>query len=133
MIVTCCYYVSAQKEGDKKIIVKVADTSNFYTKVKLAIIQAGFTVRDDMNYTLLTSNVEVKKHLGYTIVKARISNDTVTIWGLYSNKNKNLYGIEIAPGTYNNILYFKNNKGHGWDILYAIATKIDAHDLNYSK
>ncbi len=128
-----CNYVFSQKEGDKKIILKVADTSNIYNKVKLAIIKAGFIVRDDMNTHILTSNVTVKKILGYTIVKAEIKNDTVTVWGLYSNKNQNLLDIEIAPGKYNNILYFKNNSGYGWDILYSIASEIDAHDLTYSK
>ena len=102
-------------------------------RVKLAIIKAGYTVRDDMNYQLLTSNVEVKKKLGYTIVKAEIKNDTVAIWGLYNNKNKNFYGIDMAQGTYQNITYFKNNGGHGWDILYSIAVAIDANNLSYSK
>ena len=133
LVCASCYTVFSQKEGDKKIFVKVADTSNMYNRVKLAIIKAGFTVRDDMNYHLLTSNVEVKKVLGYTLIKAQISNDTVTIWGLYSNKNKNIYDIEIAPGKYKNIIYFKNNSGSGWNILYSIATEIDAHDLTYSK
>jgi hypothetical protein len=86
-----------------------------------------------MNTHLLTSNVEVKKGLGYTIVKAEIKNDTVMVWGFYSNKNKNLYDIVIAPGKYSHIMYLKNNKGHGWDILYGIATEIDAHELTYSK
>ena len=127
------HHAFSQKEGDRKIIAKLADTSNIYTRVKLAIIKGGFTVRDDMNTHLLTSNVEVKKNLGYTVVKAEIKNDTVTVWGFYSNKNQNLFDIEIAPGKYNRILYLKNNRGHGWDILYSIATEIDAHDLNYSK
>lgn len=124
----------AQKAGDRKIIVKLSDTSNIYTRVKLAIIKAGYTVRDDMNYQLLTSNVEVKKKLGYTIVKAEIRNDTVTVWGLYNSKNENVYGIDMAQlKHYKNIIYFKNNEGYGWDILYSIAVEIDATNLSYSK
>jgi len=128
-----CNSLFSQKEGDKKIIVKVTDTSNLYTRIKLAIIKVGFTVRDDMNYHLLTSNIEVKKVLGYTIIKDEINDDTVTIWGMYSNKNKNIYSAEIAPGKYKNIIYFKNNSGAGWDILYSIATEIDPQNLSYSK
>ena len=86
-----------------------------------------------MNTHLLTSNVEVKKGLGYTVVKAEIKNDTVTVWGFYSNKNQNLFDIEIAPGKYKRILYIKNNRGQGWNILYSIAAEIDAHNLTYSK
>ena len=85
------------------------------------------------NTHLLTSNVEVKKGLGYTVVKAEIKNDTVTVWGFYSNKNQNLFDIEISPGKYKRILYIKNNRGHGWNILYSIAAEIDAHNLTYSK
>ena len=133
LVYASCNNIFSQKVGDKKIIVKVADTSNIYNKVKLAIIKAGFIVRDDMNTHLLTSNVTVKKILGYTIIKAEINNDAVTVWGLYSNKNQNLLDIDIAPGKYKNIIYFKNNSGYGWDILYSIAAEIDAHDLSYSK
>jgi hypothetical protein len=39
----------------------------------------------------------------------------------------------MAQGKYTNISYYKNNEGHGWDILHAIASEIDAHDLTYSK
>ena len=124
----CCDWTTTAATNKGK-----ADTSNIYTRVKLAIIKAGFTVRDDMNTHLLTSNVEVKKGLGYTVVKAEIKNDTVTVWGFYSNKNQNLFDIEIAPGKYKRILYIKNNRGQGWNILYSIAAEIDAHNLTYSK
>jgi hypothetical protein len=133
LFIAGCNDLLSQKVGDRKIIVKLSDTSNIYIRVKLAIIKAGYTVKDDMNYQLLTSNVEVKKKLGYTIVKAEIKNDTVVVWGFYNNKNKNLYGIDMAQGKYTNISYYKNNEGHGWDILHAIASEIDAHDLTYSK
>lgn len=125
--------VCSQVPGDKKIIIKLTDTSNVYNRVKLAIIKAGFTVKDDMNSHVLTSNVTIKKILGYTVVKAEINKDTVTVSGRYSNKNQNLFDIEIAPGKYKNIVYFKNNRGEGWDILYAIAIEIDANDLSYSE
>ncbi len=133
LVCASCNNGFSQKEGDKKITLKVADTSNIYNKVKLAIIKAGFIVRDDMNPRVLTTNVTVKKILGYTIIKAEINNDTVTVRGLYSNKNQNLLDIDIAPGKYKNIIYFKNNSGYGWDILYSIAAEIDAHNLTYSK
>jgi len=132
-VLASCNNVFSQKTGDKKIIVKVADTANIYTKVKVAIIKAGFIVTDDMNTHILTTNVTVKKILGYTIIKAQINNDTVTVWGLYSNKNQNFLDIDIAPGKYKNIIYFKDNSGYGWDILYSIAAEIDGHDLTYSK
>ena len=128
-----CNYVFSQKEGDKKIIVKVADTSNIYNKTKLAIIKAGFIVRDDMNTHILTTNVIVKKNFGYTIIKAEIKNDTVIVWGLYRNKHRNILDIDIPEGRYQSIIYFKNNNGYGWDILYSIAAEIDAHELTYSK
>jgi hypothetical protein len=133
IVFTSCNNVFSQKQGDRKIIVNVSDTSNIYTKVKLAIIKAGFIVRDDMNTHTLTTNVTVKKILGYTVIKAEINNNTVTIWGVYSNKNKNLLDVEIAPGKYRDITYFKNNSGYGGDFLYAIAAEIDAHDLTFSK
>ena len=41
----------SQKEDDKMTITKLADTSNIYTRVKLAIIKAGFTVRDDIEHS----------------------------------------------------------------------------------
>lgn len=125
--------VFSQKAGDKKIIVKVADTANIYNKTKLAIIKAGFIVRDDMNTHILTTNVTVKKNLGYTIIKAEIKNDTVIVWGLYRNKHRNILDINIPEGKYQSIIYFSNNNGYGWDILYSIAAEIDAHDLSYSK
>ena len=125
--------VFSQKSGDKKIIVKVADTSNIYNKTKLAIIKAGFVVRDDMNTHILTTNVTVKKNLGYTIIKAEIKNDSVIVWGLYRNKHRNILDIDIPEGRYQSIIYFNNNNGYGWDILYSIAAEIDAHDLIYSK
>ena len=122
---------NAQKIGDSKIQVKVSDTSDLYHRVKLSLIKNGFIVKDDENKTTLTTNVTVKKHLGYTIIKAQINGDTVIVKGFYSNKNQNLFDIEIGPGKYNKIVYFK--RGFGWDILYSIATDIDAENLSYSK
>jgi hypothetical protein len=123
----------AQKTGDSKILTKVADTSNLYNKVKLAMIKGGFTVRDDMNPLVLITNVSVKKHLGYTVIRADIRNDTVIVKGFYSNKNQNVFDIEIngGKGKYNKIAYFEG--GYGWDLLYAIATNIDAQNLSFSK
>ena len=133
LIITTSITAFSQKVGDRKIIAKVTDTSNLYTKVKLAIIKSGFVVKDDMNPHVLTTNVSVKKILGYTVIKAEIKNDTVIVWGVYSNKNQNLFDIEIAAGKYKSIMYLKNNSGYGWDILYSIAAEIDARNLSYSQ
>jgi hypothetical protein len=134
-LVTTILFAQRKKSevGDSKIFTKVSDTSNLYIRVKRAIIKSGFTVRDDMNDSLLTSNTEVVKHLGYTIIRAKIKNDTVTVWGYYSNKNQNLLDVDIAAGKYNKIVCFHDNSGYGWDILHAIASDIDAIDLSYSK
>ena len=126
------FITKAQKIGDSKILVKVSDTSDLYHRVKLAIIKNGYIVQDDENKTILTSNVIVKKHLGYTRVKAQINGDTVIVKGFYALKNQNLFDIEIGPGKYNKMMYY-NERNFGWYILYGIATDIDADNLSYSK
>jgi hypothetical protein len=121
----------AQKTGDVKIVTKVADTSNIYLQVKRALIKNGFIVKDDMNPVVLTTNVSIKKHLGYTIIKAEIKDDLVIIRGFYCNKKFDLKGDVIEPNRYSNIVYFKGS--NGWDLLKDIAGDINSNDLLFSK
>jgi hypothetical protein len=121
-----------QHEGDSRVSTKVSDTSDLYNKVKRALIKNNYIIKDDMNKTVLTTYTSVKKHLGHTIIKAEISNDTVTIRGFYSNKKwRSIYGYEMEPGRFNKIIYFKGS--NGWPLLQTIASEIDNRDLSFSK
>lgn len=122
---------SAQTTGDSRVFTTMQDTSGIYIRVKRALIKSGFTVRDDMDPTTLTTNLSIVKHLGYTILRAEINNDTVVISGFYCNKKFDLKGDEIEPGTYKKIRYFKG--GWGWDILKNIGNEISNTGLSYSK
>lgn len=121
----------AQQTGDSKIISKVSDTSDIYIKVKRALIKNGFTVKDDMDSLTLTTNLAVDPFLGYTIIKASITNDTVALRGFYCNKKFDLKGTVYEPKGFYRILYFKG--GNGWLLLKHIAMDIDPHDISFSK
>ena|SRR5438034_442558 len=121
----------SQQIGDSKVIVKISDTSALYIQVKRALVKNGFTVKDDMNTIVLTTNSSIKKHLGYTIIIAEIKNDTVVFKGFYCNKKFDLKGDIIEPNRFKNIIYFKGS--NGWPLLYSIANEINSKSLSFEK
>ena len=120
-----------QKIEDSKIIVTVPDTIGIYKKVKVALVNADFIVKDNYNLdTLTTYSREFTSMSGHCVAMAIIQGNTVTISGYYSLKRLDWFGFTQSSNSFQKVLYYKSSKS--WDLLMKVAEGIEGK-LSFAK
>ena len=113
----------SQKNEDSKIIVTVSDSAELYKRVKIALVNSDFIVKDNYNKdTLTTYPMEMKSIPGYALVTAIITGNTVTFSGAYGLIKINDWGYTVTPKNYQRIIYYKGSKT--WKLLKQAADKL---------
>ena len=124
-------FASAQKSEDSKIIIKLADNIDLYKKVKIALVNADFIVKDNYNLdTLTTYSREFTSIPGHCIAIAVLKDNTVTISGFYSLKRIDWFGFTQSSNAFQKVLYFRGSKS--WELLMQAAEGIGGQ-ITFSK
>lgn len=123
------FNVFAQKTDPKKIIIALEDTINIYQKVKYALVNNDFIVKDNGNKDTITTYVREYSGL-YCSAIAVIQSNTVTLQGWYGLKRMDDFGYTQAPKNYKPISSF-GGKGKTWRLLMNVAKKL-GNDISYS-
>jgi hypothetical protein len=124
-------FVSAQKVDDSKIIVTVIDNIDIYRKVKIALVDLDFIVKDNYNVdTLTTYSREFSNIPGACRLRAVIKGNTVTISGVYGLIQIDDFGYTRSAKENKKIIYYKGCKG--WELLKTVAEKIGGQ-MTFSK
>lgn len=123
LIIAFPLFLNAQKIDDTKIIVTLPDNINLYKKVKIALVNSDFIVRDNYNTdTLTTYPREFSYFQGHCRIMAVIHENTITLSGVYGLKSIDEFGYTQSPKEYKKIMYYKGSKG--WAMLNYIAELI---------
>jgi hypothetical protein len=120
----------SQKKFDKKIVIGLTDSMGIYEKVRIALVNNEFIVKDNRNKDTLTTYVRELGGIGYVLVKAVISGSSVKIFGVYGSKKINEWGYTATPKNYQDIIYYKGSKT--WKILRKIADDISG-EITFSE
>lgn len=123
--------VKAQKNEDTKIIVTLNNSTDIYKKVKIALVDLDFIVKDNYNADTLTTYPREFSNLpGQCRLTAIIKGNTVTLSGIYGLTKIDDFGYTRSAKKYQNIIYYKGSKG--WDLLITVAERIGGQ-LTYGK
>ncbi len=115
--------MNAQKIDDTKIIITLSDKTDLYKKVKIALVDLDFIVKDNYNIdTLTTYPREFSGIPGHCRITAIIRDNTVTLSGVYGLTKIDDFGYTRSAKEYQRIIYYKGSKG--WDILKTVAEKV---------
>lgn len=124
LIILCPVLTNAQKVEDTKIIITLNDSIDLYKKVKTALVNLDFIVKDNYNVdTLTTYPREFSSIPGQCRLTAIIKGNTVTMTGVYGLKRIDDFGYTQSPKDYQKIMYYKGSKG--WELLKGVAEKIN--------
>jgi hypothetical protein len=124
-------FAQKPKDEDTKIIVTMSDSLELYKKVKIALVNNDFIVKDNYNYDTLTTYArEMHNFPGFVISKAIISGNKVIISGTYGLKRIDSFDYTLNPVTYTQIQYYKGS--YSWKLLNAVASQIGGQ-INYGK
>ncbi len=127
----CPSLVSAQKNEDTKIIVTLNDSSDIYKKVKIALVDLDFIVKDNYNVdTLTTYSREFSNIPGQCRLTAIIKGNTVTISGIYGLIQIDDFGYTRSAKENKRIIYYKGSKG--WELLKTVAERLGGQ-MTFSK
>lgn len=125
------FAINAQKTEDTKIKITLSDSIDIYKKVKIALINADFIVKDNYNLdTLTTYSREFTNMAGHCVAVAIIKENTVTLTGFYSLKRLNFIGLTQSSNDFQKVMYYKSSKS--WDVLMQVAEGI-GEKINFSK
>jgi len=114
---------TAQKVEDSQIIVTLPDSADLYKKVKIALVNADFIVKDNYKLdTLTTYSREFTSMAGHCVAVAILKGNTVTISGYYSLKKLDWFGFTQSSNSFQKVLYYKSSKS--WDLLMKVAEGI---------
>jgi hypothetical protein len=120
----------AQQSGDHKIIVS-ADSSNLYQKVKRALVENNFVVKDDGSANVLTTYPkEISSIPGSMFIRAEIEGGKVVLSGGYGLLKQDGFNYTRSASSFKPVVYFKGSKG--WKTLLSVAGAIGG-PLSYSK
>lgn len=112
-----------QRSGDSKIIVITGDTAGIYQKVKYALVNSNFIVKDNGNVDTLDTYSREYDGM-HCMARAIIKADTVIIAGAYGLTRIDDWGYTQSPKNYKRIIYYSGGKGKGWKLLSQIAKKL---------
>jgi len=127
----CANKSFGQEYLDKKIIVTVDDTTGLYQKVRIAFGKHDYQLKEDGNYSVVSTFArDLKKTAGYTIGRAEISGNTVTISGRYGLLKIDDWGRTRVTNEWKDVVYMKNSKI--WPLLEKVADELNGKK-EYSK
>lgn len=116
-------FISAQKIEDTKIKITLTDNTDIYKKIKIALVNADFIVKENYNLdTLTTYSREFTNMAGHCVIVAILNNNTVNLSGFYSLKRMNFIGLTQSSNDFQKIMYYKSSKS--WDLLMQVAEGI---------
>lgn len=131
LFLVCALNSFGQEYLDKKIIITVSDSAGLYQKVRIALGKNDFQMKEDGNYSVVSTFArELKKTPGYTIARAEIFGNTVTLTGRYGLLRIDEWGKTNVNSSWKNIVYMKNSKF--WPLMMKVAKEIGS-DFTYSK
>ena len=118
-----------QKDGDSKIIIKLSDSVGIYNKVKYALVNSEFIVKDNGNTDTLSTYTQ--EYAGFFCkATAIIQGNTVILSGIYGLKRIDDFGYTNGPKKYQNIIYYKGSQG--WKLLSYAASLIGG-EISFSQ
>lgn len=119
----CPLLVHSQKNEDTKIIVALNDSIDIYKKVKIALVDLDFIVKENYNAdTLTTYSREFSNIPGACRLTAIIKGTTVTLTGIYGLTKIDDFGYTRSAKETQRIIYYKGSKG--WELLKTIAERL---------
>ena len=125
------FFVSAQKTEDSQIKITLPNNIDIYRKVKIALVNADFIVKDNYNLdTLTTYSREFTNMAGHCVAVAIINENTVTLTGFYSLKRMNFIGLTQSSNEFQKVMYYKSSKS--WEVLMQVAEGIGGK-IDFSK
>jgi len=114
----------AQKRGDTKIIIPVNSKDSITKKVKEAFAKNNFLIKDDGYKTVVTTYPKEFKNVpGYSMAKAEINGNTITLRGMYNITDSDDLNSNRDPKEYKPIIYYKGS--HGWKLLMSVVSQLD--------
>jgi hypothetical protein len=122
-------FVFAQRNDDRKIIIAVTDTINIYEKVKYALVNMDFMVKDNGHKDSITTYSRESNGI-YCAARAIIEGNIVTLTGVYGLKRIDDWGYTQSPKNYRSIIYYKGSKT--WKIPEQVANRIGG-EITYDK
>lgn len=111
----------SQKDGDTKIIIKLTDSIGIYNKVKYALVNSDFIVKDNGNKDTLTTYTQEYSGV-FCKATAIIQGNTITLSGVYGLKRIDDFGYTNSPKKYQNIIFYKGSQS--WRLLNYVASLI---------
>jgi hypothetical protein len=124
-------YSFAQTRGDSRIIVTLKNQDSITHKVKNAFIKNNFIVKDNGYKTIIsTYPKEFKNVPGYSMAKAEINGNTITLSGMYDIKKSDDLNFNRDPKEYKPIIFYKGS--YGWKLLMEIVKQMDGQ-ISFSK
>lgn len=131
LLLLCPFLVNAQKNDDTKIIVTLNDSIDIYKKVKIALVDLDFIVKDNYNVdTLTTYSREFSNIPGACRLTAIIKGNIVTLTGVYGLTKIDDFGYTRSAKENKRIIYYNGSKG--WELLKTVAKKIGGQ-ITFSK
>ena len=122
-LLLCPFLVKAQKNEDTKIIITLNDSIDIYKKIKIALVNLDFIVKDNYNTdTLTTYSREFSNIPGQCRLTAVIKGNSVTLSGIYGLTKIDDFGYTRPPKENQRIIYYKGSKG--WELLKMVAERI---------
>lgn len=119
----------SQKEGNSNIIIKLNDSVGIYNKVKYALVNSEFIVKDNGNKDTLTTYIQEYSGI-FCKVTAIIESNTVILSGVYGLKRIDEFGYTGNPKKYQDIIYYKGSQS--WKLLRYVASLI-GEDVSFSQ
>lgn len=119
-------YSFSQKEGNSKITIKLNDSIGIYNKVKYALVNSEFIVKDNGNNDTLTTYTQEFSGI-FCKITAIIEKNTVTLSGVYGLKRLDEFGYTGNPKKYQDIVYYRGSQS--WKLLRHVASLIGGEIL----
>ena len=130
-LLLCPFLVEAQNNEDTKIIVTFNDNIDIYKKIKIALVDLDFIVKDNYKTdTLTTYSREFSNIPGQCRLTAVIKGSTVTLSGIYGLTKIDDFGYIRSPKENQRMIYYKGSKG--WELLKTVAERIGGQ-MTFSK
>jgi hypothetical protein len=114
-------YSFSQKEGNSRIIIKLSDSAGIYNKVKYALVNSEFIVKDNGNRDTLKTYTQEYSGV-FCKITAIIEGSTVILSGVY--------GYTGNPKKYQDIIYYKGSQS--WRLLRHVASLI-GDEISFSQ
>lgn len=119
----------SQKEGDTKIIITLSDSVGIYNKVKYALVNSEFIVKDNGNKDTLTTYTQEYSGV-FCKATAIIEGNIVTLSGVFGLKRIDQLGYTNNPKKYQPITYFSGSQS--WRLIRYVASLIGG-EISFSQ